>query len=76
MHDYTKTDMESLNSYLLDFHFSACETCNDVEVVWSLLKQTITDAVRSSQQYITLRAKPSLPSQMKSTKVIIPTMSK
>ena len=58
-YDYTKTDMESLNSYLLDYDFSACETSDDVEVVWLFVKKTITDAVRMFTPTIRLRARPS-----------------
>ena len=45
VNDYTKTDWDSLLSYLLDFDFSKFYLCNDIESSWFTLKHTINDAI-------------------------------
>ena len=44
VYDHTKTDWDSLLSYLLDFDFSEFYLFNDIESAWVTLKNTINDA--------------------------------
>ena len=43
--NFTKADLGGLCNYLLDVDSSTCTSTNDVDVIWSLIKNSILDAL-------------------------------
>ena len=43
--DFSKTDFDSICSYLLDVDFSVCFESNDIEFIWCKLKSFIFEAM-------------------------------
>lgn len=43
--DYPKANLEGLSNYLMDIDFSQSLTSNNIEQVWSFIKQSILDAL-------------------------------
>ncbi|XP_019863695.1 PREDICTED: uncharacterized protein LOC109592761 [Amphimedon queenslandica] len=55
--DYNKIDFEGLNNYLLDIDFSPCMASNDVEFIWSHIKDHLCQGLDLFTPKVHLRAK-------------------
>ena len=45
MFDFSKADFDGLADYLLDFDFSTCFNSNNIEFIWSIIRQSIITAM-------------------------------
>lgn len=54
--DYSKGDYDGLNNYLLNVNFSACYNSSDVELIWSFIKSTTSEAMSIFIPTIKLKA--------------------
>ena len=53
--DYSKADWEAIDNYILDSDFSLCFESNDVDEIWSVIKQVISTALHLFVPNVRLR---------------------
>lgn len=65
--DYSKLDYECLMVYLLNYDFSLCMNCTDVEAVWCNLQSIINNAISQFAPLVKLKANKNYPKWYNST---------
>ncbi len=65
--DHSKLDYERLVDYLLNYDYSTCLNCTDVETVWSILQSIINNGINQFAPLVKLRANKNHPKWYNST---------